>query len=68
MLRRSVHRCSGMVKHSTLNLLCDRMDTKKEELKMLVNKAIRQIMKNEGITLQSMAFSIGKKKGNDVSA
>lgn len=44
------------------------MGTKKGALKMLVNKAIRQIMKNERITLQTMAFSIGKEKGNDVSA
>lgn len=44
------------------------MNAKKGALNMLVNKAIRKIMKNEGVTLQSMAFSIGKERGNDVSA
>lgn len=35
---------------------------------MTINKAIRSIMKNEGVSLLTMARAIGKSKGNDVSA
>lgn len=35
---------------------------------MKINEAIRQIMKDKKVTLLSMAKSIGKERGNDVSA
>lgn len=35
---------------------------------MYINEAIRQIMKKKGISLTTMANSLGKKRGNDVSA
>lgn len=35
---------------------------------MYINEAIRQIMKNKGVSLTTMANSLGKKRGNDVSA
>lgn len=35
---------------------------------MQINKAIRQVMKDKGVTLLSMAKAIGKEKGNDVSS
>ena len=35
---------------------------------MTINKAIREIMKNKKVSLASMATSIGKGKGNDISA
>lgn len=35
---------------------------------MQINKAIRQVMKDKGVTLLSMAKAIGKDKGNDVSS
>lgn len=35
---------------------------------MTINKAIREIMKNKKVSLTAMATSIGKGKGNDVSA
>lgn len=35
---------------------------------MYINQAIRKIMKEKGITNQAMALSIGKARGNDVSA
>ena len=35
---------------------------------MTINKAIRQVMRTKGFTLESMAHAIGKSRGNDVSA
>lgn len=35
---------------------------------MQINKAIRQVMRIKDVSLQAMADSIGKKKGNDVSS
>lgn len=35
---------------------------------MQINKAIRQVMKEKGVTLLSMAQAIGKERGNDVSS
>lgn len=35
---------------------------------MRINEAIREVMRNKGMTLASMATAIGKKRGNDVSA
>ena len=35
---------------------------------MLINKAIREIMKKKEVTLLAMAKSLGKDKGNDISA
>ena len=35
---------------------------------MQINKAIRQVMKDKGFTLLSMARAIGKERGNDVSS
>lgn len=35
---------------------------------MQINKAIRQVMKDKGFTLLSMAKAIGKERGNDVSS
>lgn len=35
---------------------------------MQINKAIRKVMKDKGVTLLSMARAIGKEKGNDVSS
>lgn len=35
---------------------------------MQINKAIRQVMKDKGVTLLSMAKAIGKERGNDVSS
>ena len=35
---------------------------------MQINKAIRQIMTDKGVTLLTMAKAIGKSRGNDVSA
>ena len=35
---------------------------------MQINKAIRKVMKDKGVTLMSMARAIGKGKGNDVSS
>lgn len=35
---------------------------------MFINEAIKQVMKNKGVTLSTMATAIGKKRPNDVSA
>ena len=35
---------------------------------MQINKAIRQVMRDKGVSLLSMAKAIGKERGNDVSA
>ena len=35
---------------------------------MQINKAIRQVMRDKGVTLVMMAKSIGKGRGNDISA
>ena len=35
---------------------------------MQINKAIRQAMRDKGVTLVMMAKSIGKVRGNDISA
>ena len=35
---------------------------------MRINEAIREVMRNKGMTLASMATAIGKKRGNDISA
>ena len=35
---------------------------------MKINKAIRDLMKEKETSLQTMAESLGKKKGNDISA
>ena len=35
---------------------------------MQINKAIRQVMWDKGVTLLSMAKAIGKQRGNDISA
>lgn len=35
---------------------------------MQINKAIRQIMKDKGVSLLAMANAIGKQRGNDVSS
>ena len=35
---------------------------------MQINKAIRQVMREKGVSLLSMAKSIGKGRGNDISA
>ena len=35
---------------------------------MQINKAIRQVMKDKGVTLLSMAKAIGKERANDVSS
>lgn len=35
---------------------------------MQINKAIRQVMRDKGVTLLSMAKAIGKERGNDVSS
>jgi hypothetical protein len=35
---------------------------------MLINKAIREIMKKKEVSLLAMAKSLGKDKGNDISA
>lgn len=35
---------------------------------MQINKAIRQVMKEKGVSLLSMAHAIGKERGNDVSS
>lgn len=35
---------------------------------MQINKAIRNIMSDKGVTLLTMAKAIGKSRGNDVSA
>lgn len=35
---------------------------------MQINKAIRRIMKDKGITLLAMAKAIGKERGNDISS
>lgn len=35
---------------------------------MYVNKAIRELMKEKGVSLLTMAKSLGKEKGNDISA
>ena len=35
---------------------------------MQINKAIRQIMTDKGVSLLTMAKAIGKSRGNDVSA
>lgn len=35
---------------------------------MLINKAIRDVMKKKGTSLLSMAQALGKEKGNDISA
>jgi hypothetical protein len=39
-----------------------------EVLPMQINKAIRQVMREKGVTLVMMAKSIGKGRGNDISA
>lgn len=35
---------------------------------MQINKAIRQVMRDKGVSLLSMAKAIGKERGNDVSS
>lgn len=35
---------------------------------MQINKAIRNVMRDKGVTLLSMAKAIGKQRGNDISA
>lgn len=35
---------------------------------MKINKAIRQIMFDKGVSLNSMAKAIGKSRGNDISS
>lgn len=35
---------------------------------MQMNKAIRQVMKEKGVSLLTMAKAIGKQRGNDISA
>lgn len=35
---------------------------------MQINKAIRQVMKEKGVSLLTMANAIGKQRGNDVSS
>ena len=35
---------------------------------MQINKAIRQVMRDKGVSLLSMAKAIGKERGNDVRA
>ena len=35
---------------------------------MQINKAVRQVMRDKGVTLLSMAKAIGKQKANEVSA
>ena len=35
---------------------------------MQINKAVRQIMRDKGVTLLSMAKAIGKQKANEVSS
>jgi len=35
---------------------------------MNINEAIRQVMKNKKISLTTMAKSLGKSRGNDISA
>lgn len=35
---------------------------------MKINKAIRKIMLNQGVSLSAMAAAIGKARGNDISA
>lgn len=35
---------------------------------MFINEAIKQAMRNKGMTLSAMASAIGKKRPNDVSA
>jgi len=35
---------------------------------MFINEAIKQAMRNKGMTLSAMATAIGKKRPNDVSA
>ena len=35
---------------------------------MQINKAIRQVMRDKGVTLSSMAKSIGKERTSDVNA
>lgn len=35
---------------------------------MQINKAIRKIMKDKGVSLFAMANAIGKQRGNDVSS
>lgn len=35
---------------------------------MFINEAIKQAMRNRGMTLSAMATAIGKKRPNDVSA
>ncbi len=35
---------------------------------MQINKAIRQVMKEKGVSLLTMAKALGKQRGNDISA
>ena len=40
----------------------------KEVIRVLINKAIRDLMKKKDVSLLAMAKSLGKEKGNDISA
>ena len=35
---------------------------------MQINKAIRQVMRDKGVTLITMAKAVGKQRGNEISA
>lgn len=39
-----------------------------EVIRMLINKAIRELMKKKDMSLLVMAKALGKEKGNDISA